>query len=460
VFGAYRQVLLVYTTLYGVLSLQLEKSLFYFVPRADPAERGALVTQTLTLALAMGGGVGLVMFAGAGTLASLFDAPGLEGPIRIFGLFPISNALLLAVSAYWISSDRAIRGSLYQAGHALLRVAIVLSGFVRGLDLQHVFSWLVFGSAGLALVGVADVLRSTVSGPIRFERSRLGAQLGYVVPLWLTSLAGVLNLQFDKLLISAAFDSATYAVYFCGAMELPVVMLVTSSLTTAVMPDIVSHASQGRMRDALHLWQEATRKISLAVLPCFALFLAVAPLFIEFLYGEDYARATGPFTIYLLVLPLRVAVYGTLLRAVGETRILAFGALLALFVNVPVSTLLVWAGRGSELAFVGPAIGTVVATLAAASFLLWNVRRAVGVPLSRVMRWRELLAVLAVCGVAGGVARVAPLPPLETLVELVARGLVFLATLIALGLATGILNEDERELLRAPLRRLYRRRGP
>lgn len=60
-FGSYRQVLLVYTTLAALVSLQLDQSLYYFVPKLAPERRRALLAQTLGTALALVSAASAVM---------------------------------------------------------------------------------------------------------------------------------------------------------------------------------------------------------------------------------------------------------------------------------------------------------------------------------------------------------------------------------------------------------------
>src|SRR5712691_11903036 len=70
-FGTYKQLFLIYATLYGLAQLGMAESLYYFVPR-QPAEAGRRVCNALvTLALAGMASLALLYFARAGIAAWL-----------------------------------------------------------------------------------------------------------------------------------------------------------------------------------------------------------------------------------------------------------------------------------------------------------------------------------------------------------------------------------------------------
>jgi O-antigen/teichoic acid export membrane protein len=233
-------------------------------------------------------------------------------------------------------------------------------------------------------------------------------------------------------------------------MELPIVGIVTVSVSVAMMPNLVAMGQEGKMMDALHTWQEATRKCSFIIFACFAFCLAFGRDLMVLLYGQDYSLASWPFLIYLCRLPIRVAIYATLFRASGQTGPIAKGAMIALVVNVIVSTALVILGGKSIVSFVGPAVGTVVASLASWSYLLWQLSRTISVPLCRIMRWKELGLILLICVVCGLFVLMLPVSSLPLLVRLTVRAASYFVLIFAAMLTTGILKEDERQMLLLP----------
>ena len=100
-FGTYRQVLLVYTFVAELISLQLQASLYYFIPRLGIERRRALLLQTLLITYALAVVAASVMFGGSRLIARGFGnaelvplqgTPGTIGPRRRApsGFVPIS----------------------------------------------------------------------------------------------------------------------------------------------------------------------------------------------------------------------------------------------------------------------------------------------------------------------------------------------------------------------------------
>jgi len=233
-------------------------------------------------------------------------------------------------------------------------------------------------------------------------------------------------------------------------MQLPIITLVTTSVSAAMMPNLVILAESGRIVDALHTWQEAARKCSFIIFPCFAFFLTFGYDFIVLLYGQDYSMAALPFRIYLCRLPIRVAVYATLFRVTGQTRPIAIAAMIALVINITVSTTLVIVGNKGIVSFIGPAVGTILSSCGSLSYLLWQITRITGVPFSRIIRWKELALILLVCVICGLVAFAVPLPQSSLMIKLAVRGVIYLVLTLTIMLKMRMFKEDERQILFLP----------
>lgn len=450
--GTYRQVFLIYVFLAGVLSLRLPATLYYFLPKEGSENRRTLLTQTLVLSMMVACIMGMVMFVSAPLVGRMFDNPSLVPLLRVFCLYPFVDLVLILVPAFMISLDRAVRAGLYGIAAAILRVGSVVVAVALGFGLESVMWITIIVLAPLALLAAVDMARLSPGVSWRLDRKLLSDQLYYALPLWATSVVGILNLQFDKFLISTYFDPSDYAVYSCGAMQLPVVAIVTASLAAAILPDLVRLSDAGKQHDALRLWQEAARKCSFVMFPCFAIFLCIAPDLMALLYGKQYIAAAWPFGVYLFLLPLRVVVYGSLFRAMGQTRPIAVGAVIALGMNIVVSTVLVFFGRGSLLSFMGPSVGTVCATIAMIAYLLWRLTHIMDVPFRKIMRWKEFGGIFVLSLVCGGLAFMIRLGGLPLGVQLLTQISVFCAALVVLAATTRILTPQEKEVMRLPMR--------
>jgi O-antigen/teichoic acid export membrane protein len=449
--GTYRQTMLVYAFLSGILSLQLENSLYYFIPKCDISLRRSLFLQTISTKLVSSLIVSVIMFFGAEVIANMFTNPELGRLLRIYSLYSILASVISLIPAFMISLDRAIRAGVYSMADAIGRIVVVVSMFALGQSLANVI-WAITILAGIiSTIGYIDMARLCPTGKWRVDRQLLIEQLHYTWPFLAISIIGIVNIQLDKIIISTFYDPATYAVYSCGAMELPLVALITGSINSAIMPNLVTLSGQGKPLAALALWQEAIRKSSLVIFPCFAFFIFLAKDFILLIYGKEYIMAAWPFVIYLCLLPIRIATYNTLFRAIGKTKPIAISAALNLALNAVLSPALAWIGGGSLLSFIGPSTGAVLSNIIAMCYLLWELSKMLNTPVLTVMRWKELGRIFGLSLLCGLLLWLIPLPIPQLLFKFAAKMLIYAIVFIVVIILTKSIKSDELELLLLPL---------
>jgi O-antigen/teichoic acid export membrane protein len=455
-FGTYTQLQLVVTLLVTVCGLSLPSSLYYFVPKLGPGRRRELLTNTIIVAAACGLLSAAIMVLAADGVAAMFDNPRLAAIFRMFWLYPVARMFLMLGRPFFISIDRPVRGGGYLIATIAVEAGILIVLTVAGWPLERILYYLVAVECALAMVMVADMARLSGRGgePSQRRRSLLLGQLAYILPVFAATVVGVLGKYFDKLLISTYFEPAEFAVYAVGAMELPVFTVVTISVFNGIMPEMVTHWEKGNMAEALRLWKGAARKCSLVVYPVFAMFLVCAQDVIILLFGAPFREATWPFVIYLLVLPVRMAVYGAFLKAIGQTRAILIGALLAFTTNAIISFALIWLGGGGRLSFLGPSIGTAGSAYVVVVFYLRRMARATGQPVGEVMLWGKLGKILAVSLLCGGAVYLLPLGGLHVGLRLAVKVAVLGAAFLLVVWWGGILQEDEKKFLRRPMRGL------
>ncbi|PYQ23820.1 MAG: hypothetical protein DMF81_07435, partial [Acidobacteria bacterium] len=85
-FGTYKQLFLVYATLYNLGQLGMAESLFYFLPRSVGRTGAYVANSLLSLAAAGLGGLALLQ-AGAPALARWFGNPELARHLPLLGVF-------------------------------------------------------------------------------------------------------------------------------------------------------------------------------------------------------------------------------------------------------------------------------------------------------------------------------------------------------------------------------------
>lgn len=395
-------------TLAPLFLLGLPTSLLYFFPRRSQAGREGLVLQSL-VCLAVSGALlaGLLLYLGprvAGwlepeALADLGDLKSYLLPFLpyIFSLVAggfIDSALVAAERPQW-------QAFLGVAGGAGL-IGAAWAGAVLGLEIRDVL--LLFSTVGVLRLGMGILLvgYGVGIGGGAEKWKGLGEYFHYSLPVWLNDAVGGLSRYVDRFVVLFFFSEATFAHYHLGAVEVPISLLLTA-VVAVLVPEVSRLYQMERLEEIGVLWNQAVGRLALVVLPFFFFLFFFAETIIELYLTGQYRDVRWVFRIFLLVMPLRCAVYNPLLVGMGKARWALWGSLGDLAANLGLSVVLVLALKElqPESAYLGPAAATVAATYVQVFFLIGVIGRHLCLGVKELLPWGRLLRVGSVsCGAA------------------------------------------------------------
>jgi len=447
-FGTYKQLFLIYATLYTLGQLGMAESLYYFLP-AEKRGAGPLLANA-ALVLAASGACLLAVLLGTGDLiARLLSNPALVEHLAPLGLFlflmllssPLEIALICrnryrSAAAAYALSDACRAGLLILPVLWFPRVGAVMVGAILFAG----------GRAAATVVLLVRTLRER----LRPDAPLLRRQLGYALPFELYVLVAIAQGSYHQYAIAHQFDAAAFAIYSVGCLALPLVDLVGTSAGNVLMVQMGEAIRDGRPGEAAGLWRETVRKLALLLLPLAGLLVVNARDIIELLFTSAYASSVPIFMLCALVLfPLAVPIDSGL-RVFAETR--------TLFVLHLVTLLTVAASLPWLLSWLGIAGGIVSVALSAAvakGIGLARLGRLMRVPATRVLPWQAIGAVTAVaaaaCVPALVTGRALPFPPF---IRAAAVSLVYAAAFGAGCAVLRIFRADEIAAARAWIRHL------
>lgn len=447
-------VLLIYETAVALGSLGLADAVFYFIGKS-PSHAGAIVRQTSLLLVAMAvpviGAIALVILAMSPAEIDLRPAlPWLALVVLVeLPTQPAVNQL--------IASGHAQLASALFVGFALLRAAAVLTPAFLGMPTTAVP--MVMALTGMArLVAHLIVVRRFFpdGGQGWLNGRRLWSILAFAVPAGVAVICGKLNAQLDKYVVGWLLGPPEMADYAIASWELPLITLLPYAIGAVLQSRFVRLRLGGHKRELLELWHNTVRKTALLVVPLTMLVLFMAGELIEAIFGAGFARATLPFQIYTLIILHRVASYGAMLQAMGDTGSLFLASLILIGGNLVLSvpfTLL--------FGFPGAALATLLANVPAWIYTLRRIARALGVPMARVLPWRAYAGTLLLSAAVGAatllVAHSVGIPAGARLAVAVP---VFVGLWLVAGRALGLVHADDLTFLREWLQlKLLKRPG-
>jgi O-antigen/teichoic acid export membrane protein len=386
-FGTYKQLFLIYGTLFGVAQVGMAESLYYFVPRDSAGACHHIANAVATLAAAGVACLTLLMLS-SGSVTDWLMNPQLSAGLLPLGVFLTLTLVTAPLEIVLVSRGRYNVAAVTYAASDLMRVACVLTPAI----VIGTISSVMWGAVGFALARLAAMLwalRRDLLTSFRPDVSMWRDQLAYALPFALAVTVEIAQANFHQYVVAARFDAATFAIFAVGVLQLPLVDVIATSAANVMM---VRMSAEGLdARTALALWHDTVVRLSLVVFPLVAFMLIAARDIIVFIYTDAYLASVPIFQLSTVaILPACLCV-DSVLRAYAQTRAL-FG--LNLVRLGAVALLIGWSL--TTFGLLGAVAATLVATVLARALGLARIAQLMGVGLAGMLPWRRL-AITAAC---------------------------------------------------------------
>jgi O-antigen/teichoic acid export membrane protein len=400
--GIYKAVWLLVNSLVPLASLGVPAALLYYFPQMSPERRPALVFQALGAVLAAALALVAALYFFGDPLARLIGIENagaelvfLQPYLRPFLPYVFFLVVGGAVEAVLVAAGRPHWQAGAQLVFAVLMTGLALWARSEGWDLSDLLG--AFGLMGLARLIVALVLvwrcgvwshisAAAEAGLWEGARSRWS----YARTIWYNDGIGSASRLVDSLVILHLFTIEVYAEYSLGNIEVPVNLLLAATVTVLV-PEISRLYQNGDLSGIATLWRESVARLSLVIWPLF-FFLFTHADSIMAMYPDNYGRTAWVFRVFLLALPLRIAVYNPLLVGIGKAKWALWGSVGDLLLNIGLSLtayyilIRIW----PEWAFLGPAGATVFATYIQVFFLVAAIAVHLRWQVGQLLPWASL----------------------------------------------------------------------
>ncbi len=389
-FGSFQQVF-IFNALFLILSLGIPETVYFFVPRLEGDEKTRFLGQTMALLLVSG-----MVTAGIFTLCAPLFAwsqrnHAIIPHLRLFGIYGCFYIASSFADPLFITFRRTSYVFLLNLLHGVFLVGLTAWYYLAPVQTIMLFKAMaVFGAFRYGLSMLLAMSIRSETGPVSIFRgsNNLMKQLVFALPIVLTSTVDIISRWLDKFVVSAVFGPETLGVFFVGAIEIPFVAVMVSSVYSVISPLLNSYHHSGDSEKFIRLVNTTFKILARLIWPLFVYCFVFADLLITVVFKETFAGAVLPFRIYLLLLPLRVASYGVILIALGKPQSVFRTAVLALLINLVLNILL-----ALTVGYWGPAAATVIATYIHVLLLVVIILRQTNVKVSELIPFPQLFAV-------------------------------------------------------------------
>jgi O-antigen/teichoic acid export membrane protein len=446
-FGTYKQLFLIWGTVYSIAQLGMVSSLYYFLPRA-PRVAGPHVANALLFVAATGLGCCGALVIAAPKLSRWLSNNELSRYLVWIGLYICLTMFAAALEIVLISRGRYVWAAASYAISDLVRAA----AFIVPALLFRRLEWVLKAAVLLATLRGAVTLFYCLKefrGRFKPDWALFREQWVYAFPFGLAVLVEIVQASLPQYVVSHLFPPATFAIFAVGCLQIPLVDFAASPTSDVMMVKMQERLSEGRKQAVLEIWHDTTWKLAVVFLPLTAFLMADAREIIVFLYTRRYIASAPIFMVWSAMILLTILQVDGVMRVFAQTRFLLALNLMRLAI---IGGLIQWSL--GEFGLLGAALAIVLATLLFKAAAMVRMKRLLGVSAASLLPWRGLAGLLAAAGCGAAVVlalksqmNTAPFP------TIVATGLAYGITYAGIVWRFHLLNESERLAIAGWVRR-------
>jgi len=447
-FGTYKQLFLIWGTVYAVAQLGMASSLYYFLPRA-PRLAGPYVANCLVFLAATGFVCVGALLTAAPQLGRWLSNSQLARYLPLIGLYIFLTMFAMALEIVLISRGRYLWASASYAISDVARAAAFIIPALVFRQLEAVLRAVVLLALFRSVV-MLFYFRREFRSSFKPDRLLFPGQLAYALPFGLAVLVEIFQASLPQYAVSHLFDPATFAVFAVGCLQIPLVDFAASPTSDVMMVKMQERLAERRMGSVLEIWRDTTWKLALLFFPLATFLMVNAREFIVFLYTTRYSASVPIFAVWSAMILLTTFQVDGVLRVFAQTRLLLGLYLVRLAM---IAGLIRWSL--AEFHLVGAAMATVLATLIFKAGALIRMKTLLGTRAVDLLPWRSLGSLLA-AALCGAIVALAVKSQMRAspLLTILVSGSAHALTYAGLVWRFNLLNDSERVAIAGWLRKI------
>lgn len=396
-FGTYKQMLLIFGFISGIVSAGLATSVSYYYKNISMERQKALVANSFVISFVISLIPAITLVVFRNVIARQFNNSSLSEYMPILAIYFFIITFFTFFENLFISQEKAKTLSIVNILYTIVYCLIV--GLI--IYLRQTVFLILFSMAIIELLRAMVLLIIHIhSKGITFHIDWifLKEQLIYCIPLGLTYLLQNMNVYLDKLLISSYVTPETYGIYANGTAEIPFIGWFTLSVVTVALPTMsYMYNAENNKTGMFQLWGKLTKNTAIFLYPVFWVLLFYSQGYIDFLYSKKFVESVPIFIIFLMKLPLACTVFGNILIIMNRKKYIVYNMTLGILINVVLNYILI-----NRFGMIGATTAAAVTQYILVILQLIQINRFSGIKFSKLLPYTELFKIFFVSGIAGG----------------------------------------------------------
>ena len=323
---------------------------------------------------------------------SVFHFTGNVPYINLLLLYLLLSNPVCLIEYIYLLNNRSHRILQYGIYTFTLQLVLIIVPVLAGKGLI----WSIYGLLAITAirwVWLIILLRRYAVIKISVEFLKEHLYLGF--PLIITSLISGSSQYIDGIIISSYYqDPGIFAVFRYGAKEFPLVLMLATGLSNAMLPEF---STRERMRESLAKIKMKSERLMHFLFPSSMFIMLIARWLYPRMFNPDYVRSADIFLVYVLLAIPRLVFPQTILIGRKKTHITLLSAALELAINIPLSLYLI-----PIYGIVGVAVATFIVYTLEKIFLIgyvWKkmkIKPSEYIPIAPYLIYSTLLGILFV----------------------------------------------------------------
>jgi O-antigen/teichoic acid export membrane protein len=322
---------------------------------------------------------------------SVFHYSGNVPYINLLLLYILLSSPVCLIEYIYLLNNRSYRIFQYGLYTFAAQLIFIITPLLFGKDII----WSIYGLlaiSGIRWVWLIVLLRRYTEMKISVEFMKEHLYLG--IPLILTSLISGSPQYIDGVIVSAVYrDPEIFAWFRYGAKEFPLVLMLASGLSNAMLPEF---STRERMKESLAKIRVKSKQIMHILFPITIVMMLSARWLYPRIFNPEFQKSADIFLIYSLLIIPRLVFPQTVIVGRKKTHITLITAVLMLALNIPLSLFMIKWGYG----IIGVALSTFLVYTLEKIFLsgyLWlkmNIKPSEYIPVRLYAFYSVLIAIL------------------------------------------------------------------
>ncbi|MBL0308587.1 MAG: oligosaccharide flippase family protein [Bacteroidetes bacterium] len=332
-------------------------SMLSVYPKKNEEDKKAVLFNTFLSLSFLSVAAGVLLFTFSENLLLFLDKDRSGGLIQLSVFFLLLNNPSFISEYILFLNNKKKELVIYGMAFAILS----FSAAVIPIYINYHVEYAMYGFIGVAALRILFALFLVYKfGAFRFDWRLQLDQLKISLPIIGSIFVSGSAEYIDGILVKAKFNDTDFAIYRYGAKELPILLIIANTFSSAMITAVSANLDEGLKqikKNSAHLMH--------LFFPLTIILMVTSPYIYPLVFNQSFASSAIIFNIYLLLIIPRVLFPQTILTGIHASRFLFISSLIEITLNVSCSILL-----SMKFGLVGIAYGTVISSLFDKFFLV------------------------------------------------------------------------------------------